>query len=75
MLRTGDRSSPESGGEETPLAYDAQSGEPVFLNREQELENVLRGLTNASGPHFWLVVGPPQLGKTWFLDRIGKDLA
>jgi hypothetical protein len=75
MLRTGGQPSPEPGGEEALPARDAQSSEPVFQNREQELENVLRGLTSASGPHFWLVVGPPQLGKTWFLDRIGKDLA
>jgi hypothetical protein len=59
--------------EEPPVAGDAHSSEPVFRNREDELEKVLRGLTNAAGPHFWLVVGPPQLGKTWFLDRIGKD--
>lgn len=55
------------------VTQDAQSSEPVFHNREDELEKVLRGLTNAAGPHFWLVIGPPQLGKTWFLDRIRKD--
>jgi TIR domain len=49
------------------------SGDPVFRNRENEVEQVLRGLTNAAGPHFWLVDGPPQLGKTWFLERISKD--
>ena len=46
---------------------------PLFRNREDELERVLRGLTNPAGPHFWLVVGPPQLGKTWFLDRVRID--
>jgi hypothetical protein len=47
--------------------------QPVFRNREDELHKVLLGLTNAGGPHFWLVVSPPQLGKTWFLERIGID--
>jgi hypothetical protein len=62
-----------SSPEESMIAQDAQSSEPVFRNREDELEKVLRGLTNAAGPHFWLVIGPPQLGKSWFLDRIRKD--
>jgi hypothetical protein len=52
---------------------DTRSTEVAFRNREDELEKVLRGLTNAAGPHFWLVLGPPQLGKTWFLDRVRKD--
>jgi hypothetical protein len=59
--------------EEAPAAGNTHSSEPVFRNRENELEKVLRGLTNAAGPHFWLVAGPPQLGKTWFLERISKD--
>ncbi|HEV2451987.1 MAG TPA: toll/interleukin-1 receptor domain-containing protein [Streptosporangiaceae bacterium] len=49
------------------------SAVPRFRNREDELEKVLRGVTNASGPHFWLVIAPPQLGKTWFLRRIAAD--
>ena len=50
---------------------------PTFRNRDDELDNVLRGVTNSAGPHFWLVIAPPQLGKSWFLDqlalRIGED--
>jgi TIR domain-containing protein len=49
--------------------------ELIFRNRQDELDRVLRGLTNASGPHFWLVVAPPQLGKTWFLERISAHEA
>ncbi len=41
-----------------------------FRNRVEELNRVLHGLTNAAGPHFWHVVAPPQLGKTWFLEYI-----
>jgi TIR domain len=73
-ITQGERQHPGPGNTgETPAGGSAHSSEPVFRNREDELEKVLRGLTNAAGPHFWLVVGPPQLGKTWFLDRIGKD--
>jgi hypothetical protein len=47
---------------------------PVFRNRDEELEKVLRGLTLTGGPHFWLVIAPPQLGKTWFLERVSAKL-
>ncbi len=47
--------------------------EPSFRNREEEVQKVINGLTNTAGPHFWLVVAPPQLGKTWFLKRISED--
>jgi len=60
---------PSSGAEPVPNI----AKPPVFRNREDELYKVLLGLTNAGGPHFWLVVSPPQLGKTWFLERIGVD--
>jgi len=69
----GTRPTSPSSAPETTVERKAQSSEPVFRNREDELEKVLRGLTNAAGPHFWLVVAPPQLGKTWLLDRIRKD--
>jgi hypothetical protein len=47
---------------------------PSFRNRDDELDNVLRGITNAAGPHFWLVIAPPQLGKTWFMDQLALKL-
>ena len=72
-LNQGSQRPPGTGDPEGLTAGDAYFGEPSFRNRENELEKVLRGLTNAAGPHFWLVVAPPQLGKTWFLDRISKD--
>lgn len=65
----------EATPSETADEQDAPSGELVFRNREDELEKVLRGLANVAGPHFWLVIGPPRLGKTWFLERVCKDLA
>jgi hypothetical protein len=46
----------------------------LFRNRREELDRVLHGLTSLGGPHFWVVVAPPQLGKTWFLDRLSAEL-
>jgi hypothetical protein len=52
----------------------AEPAAPLFRNRRQELDRVLGGLLSPVGPHFWLVVAPPQLGKTWFLHRISAEL-
>jgi hypothetical protein len=49
-------------------------GTSLFRNRREELDRVLHGLTNVGGPHFWLVVAPPQLGKTWFVDRVSAEI-
>ena len=57
------------GPEPIPL----QTGqEPKFRNRERELEEVLGALDNDDADHFWFFAAPPQLGKTWFLRRIGE---
>jgi TIR domain len=47
---------------------------PSFRNRDDELDAVFRGITNTAGPHFWLVIAPPQLGKTWFIDQLAVRL-
>jgi hypothetical protein len=47
---------------------------PSFRNRDDEIDSVFRGITNAGGPHFWLVIAPPQLGKTWFMDQLAVKL-
>jgi hypothetical protein len=49
-------------------------GISLFRNRRDELERVLRALTTVSGIHFWLIIAPPQLGKTWFLDRLSAEM-
>ena len=46
----------------------------VFRNRREELDKVVNGLTEPAGPHFWLVVAPPQLGKTRFLGQLLHEL-
>jgi TIR domain len=53
----------------------ASRGASLFRNRRDELDSVMHGLTNVAGPHFWLIVAPPQLGKTWFLDRLRAEIA
>ena len=62
---------PSRPGDSVPSEQD----EPVFRNREDELHKVVHSVTNSGGPHFWLLVAPPQLGKTWLLDRIAADPA
>jgi TIR domain-containing protein len=47
---------------------------PEFRNRREELDKVVNGLTDSGGPHFWLVVAPPQLGKTRFLGQVLHEL-
>lgn len=63
---------PEAAG---PADAPAGRVASLFRNRRDELDRVLHGLTNAAGPHFWLIVAPPQLGKTWFLDQLRAELA
>ena len=45
------------------------------LDRGEELQRVLYGLNNPAGPHFWLVISPPGLGKTWFLEQLAASAA
>jgi hypothetical protein len=46
----------------------------AFRNRVSELEQVTDGLMSPDGEHFWFVIAPPQLGKTWFLNQVDKIL-
>jgi TIR domain len=67
-----------SAASATPGAHTVEPAEPPsppsFRNRDDELDSVLRGMTNSAGPHFWLVIAPPQLGKTWFMDQLAFRL-
>jgi hypothetical protein len=64
---------PAVGTSATPAALRRRRA-PRFHNRENELDRVLDGLTSPGGQRFWLVIAPPQLGKSWFLDRISTDI-
>lgn len=48
--------------------------EQSFRDRADETDRVIHALTHAAGPHFWLVVAPPQLGKTWFMEHLSVKL-
>ena len=59
----------------TDPASHAQS-QQAFLNRRNELDRVLHDLSNPAGPpHFWLVISPPGLGKSWFLRQLAAEAA
>jgi TIR domain len=58
----------------TPGPAPATWAVPLFRNREDELDSALHGITNSGGPHFWLVIAPPQLGKSWFMDQLAVKL-
>jgi hypothetical protein len=58
----------------TPAAAGLRHETPDFRNREDELERVVTGLTGVDGKDCWLVIAPPQLGKSWFLDRVSIEV-
>ena len=41
-----------------------------FLDRTEELERVFNTVGSSAGPHFWLVISPPKLGKSRFLEQL-----
>jgi len=43
---------------------------PDFLDRAEELERVFNTVSSSTGPHFWLVISPPGLGKSRFLEQL-----
>ena len=61
-------------GRPTPPAAPVPAGAQGFRNRQDELEKLLRGVNNASGPHFLLIVATPALGKSWLLGRVLRGL-
>lgn len=47
---------------------------PRFQNRRAELDELTSAITNPGGRHFWSVVAGPQMGKSWFLERLPREL-
>jgi TIR domain len=47
---------------------------PYFRNREREVSDIYGGITDQDGEHFWVVIAPPKLGKSWLLDQIGDKV-
>jgi len=49
--------------------------QPAFRNRQDELNAILNAVTTLGGRDLWLVISPPRLGKSWFLNRLQRELA
>jgi TIR domain len=47
---------------------------PHFRNREKEVDDIYTGITSEDGQHFWVVIAPPKLGKSWLLDHIADKV-
>lgn len=47
---------------------------PVFRNRDDELNSIVNALTTTGGQDLWLVISPPRMGKSWFLDQLQREL-
>jgi transcriptional regulator with XRE-family HTH domain len=56
-----------------PDRASSTKGQQAFLDRRDELDRVLRGVSSPAGPHFWLVISPPGLGKSWFLTQLAAE--
>jgi hypothetical protein len=65
---------PGEVGSQSSVIAGGQHELPEFRNRREELDKVVNGLTDSGGPHFWLLVAPPQLGKTRFLGQVLREL-
>lgn len=53
-----------------PLAAREHEHLPLFRNRKDELSAVVSELTATGGQDLWLVLAPPKMGKSWFLDQV-----
>jgi hypothetical protein len=61
----------EAGDRESRPAFSTYA----FRNRQDELERVSQGLQSLGGSHFWLVIAPPQLGKSYFISEVATQAA
>jgi transcriptional regulator with XRE-family HTH domain len=62
-----------SGDDGRALAFPAAPASDVV--RRSELDWLINSLSNVGGPHFWLVTGPPGIGKTTMLAQLGEEIA
>jgi transcriptional regulator with XRE-family HTH domain len=65
----------EHGSGEYPLPFrigrpDDPEDTVADSGRKAELDLLMSGLRNARGPHFWLVIGPPGIGKSALASRL-----
>jgi hypothetical protein len=64
------------GATEAPVQPDLGLGpwSPSFRNRDREIDEVMHGLANVAGKHYWLVIAQPQMGKTWFVNHLATRM-
>ncbi len=70
LSQLGSRILRSRGNQRTSLNTPGSADWQGFLDRRDELDKVLNGLDSPFGPHFWLVMSPPGVGKTTFLARL-----
>jgi transcriptional regulator with XRE-family HTH domain len=59
-------------GEPERVGSAASSFEPVH---RAEVDGLVSSLSSAGGPHFWLVIAPPKMGKTTLLTQLERELS
>lgn len=47
---------------------------PVFRNRVDELAALVNAFTRRGGYDLWVVVSPPEMGKSWLLKEVSRSL-
>jgi transcriptional regulator with XRE-family HTH domain len=52
---------------------DELGGATAENGRRAELDQLIAGLRNAWGPHFWLVIGPPGIGKSVLATQLLRE--
>jgi hypothetical protein len=50
-----------------------ESADLDFIDRQAELKEIRDGLSSSIGPHFWLLVAPPGLGKSSLLTFMERE--
>jgi hypothetical protein len=58
----------------SPAQENVRHKPPSFHNRQTELDEIVDELISPTGQRFWRVIAAPQLGKSWFLDRVDLRL-
>ena len=64
---------PGDGRERFSPVEDEQEGEPDVVRRVEH-DWIAKALSSARGPHLWLVIAPPGLGKTTLVTQLGAEL-
>jgi hypothetical protein len=62
--------------QQRPAPVPQQDGtpQPTFHNRKTEIDQLVNTLTTKDEHDLWLVLAPPRMGKSWFLERVAFEL-